>query len=612
MKSRSLLPALAVLIIFIGGCGNRSADEQSSAEPVAINSLFEAYSDFRLRINPVEATKIGENRYNDHVANYLSDAYRQDLIGAYTQFLAAIDQIDPESLTESQQLSLQVMKWDCEVKYQGLTNSLATIASPVYDLPHFRWMPLDQTWSFHLYFAQLGSGTSVQPFHSVEDYDNWLSRVDDYIAWLRTAMDLMREGIEEGVVWPKAIIQKMIDPMNGLISESVEDHIFYQPIKTMPGDFPAEDRNRLQIAYRKMIVEKINPAHRTLLKFLTDIYLPAGSDHAGIGALPHGKETYRYLIKYHTTTNMSPDEIFALGEKEVARITAEMETLKEEIGFRGDLKAFLDDLRSNKEQMPFSDPDQVIHNFNVIHKTMQPHLGRLFGTVPKAGFEVRRTESFREASTGAHYVPGTKDGSRPGVFYVSITDVAGYNKFADEALFLHEAIPGHHYQLSLQQENGDLPAFLHPESMGVFVEGWALYTESLGHELGLYRDPYQRFGALSMEMHRAIRLVVDVGMHAKGWTREQAIQYSLDHEADSEASITSEIERYMTMPGQALSYKVGQLKIQELRQRAESTLGESFDIKEFHHQVLNTGSLPLVLLERKINSWIKERQEEVT
>jgi uncharacterized protein (DUF885 family) len=241
-------------------------------------------------------------------------------------------------------------------------------------------------------------------------------------------MDLMREGIEEGVVWPKAIIQKMIDPMNGLISESVEDHIFYQPIKTMPGDFPAEDRNRLQIAYRKMIVEKINPAHRTLLKFLTDIYLPAGSDHAGIGALPHGKETYRYLIKYHTTTNMSPDEIFALGEKEVARITAEMETLKEEIGFRGDLKAFLDDLRSNKEQMPFSDPDQVIHNFNVIHKTMQPHLGRLFGTVPKAGFEVRRTESFREASTGAHYVPGTKDGSRPGVFYVSIPDVAGYNR----------------------------------------------------------------------------------------------------------------------------------------------------------------------------------------
>jgi len=240
---------------------------------------------------------------------------------------------------------------------------------------------------------------------------------------------------------------------------------------------------------------------------------------------------------------------------------------------------------------------------------MKPHLSQLFDMTPKADLEVKRTESFEEASTGAYYVPGTRDGSRAGVFYVSIPNVSSYNKFADESLFLHEAIPGHHYQLSLQQENENLPAFLHPESMGVFVEGWALYTESLGSELGLYQDPYQKFGMLSAEIHRAIRLVVDVGLHAKGWTREQAIQYSLDHEAESEASIISEIERYMTMPGQALSYKIGQLKIQELRIRAEDILGASFDIKEFHNQVLNSGSLPLILLEEKINNWIKKQQQ---
>jgi uncharacterized protein (DUF885 family) len=600
-----ILQALVALFILTTGCGKRSSEKQSNEEKV--DSLFGAYYDFKLRINPVEGTKIGENLYNDFVANYLSDTYQQDLIDTYTRFLDAIDQINMEELSETQQLSLKVMKWDAEVKLQGLTNELVTIASPVYDLPNFKLMPLDQTWSFHLYFTQLGSGVSVQPFQSVTDYENWLSRVDDYIVWLNTAMGLMQKGVDKGIVWPKAIIQKMIDPMKDLISESVEEHIFYHPINAIPDSFSAGDRSRLEIAYRNMIKEKINPAHQTLLKFLTDVYLPAGSDHAGIGALPQGKETYQYLIKYHTTTDMTPDEIFALGEEEVARITTEMEKLKKEIGFHGDLKIFFDRIRSSKEQMPFTNPGQVIRNFAAIYETMKPHLSQLFNTTPKAGFEVRRTESFREASTGAHYVPGTKDGSRPGVFYVSIPDVAAYNKFSDEALFLHEAIPGHHYQLSLQQENADLPAFLHPESMAVFVEGWALYTESLGDELGLYQDPYQKFGALSMEMHRAIRLVVDAGMHAKGWTREQAIQYSLDHEAESEASIIAEIERYMTMPGQALSYKIGQLKIKELRQRAEHTLGEAFDIKEFHNQVLNTGSLPLVLLEEKINGWIKEQ-----
>jgi uncharacterized protein (DUF885 family) len=305
---------------------------------------------------------------------------------------------------------------------------------------------------------------------------------------------------------------------------------------------------------------------------------------------------------------MTPEEIYALGEREVARIGREMEKVKDKVGFQGDLRAFFDHVRTSPEQMPFTEQEQVIRNFEAIYKTMKPNLNRLFDVEPRAGFEVRRMEAFREKSEAAEYVPGSKDGSRPGVFYVPIPDVRHYNKYGDESLFLHEAIPGHHYQLSLQQENQALPEFLHPESMTVFVEGWALYSESLGRELGLYRDSYQYFGMLSGEMHRAIRLVVDTGMHARGWTREQAIQYSLDHEADSEDSITAEIERYMVAPGQALAYKIGQLKIRELRAKTEQVLGADFDVREFHRQVLESGSLPLALLEEKINRWIESAE----
>ncbi len=599
-----------MLFLALTGCANPGGETASDPGDISVERLFESFSAFKMRINPVEATKIGDNQYNDYVANYVSEPYRKKLIESYSNYLDAIGKLNVDELTESQQLSVQVMKWDCEVKLEGLTNNLVTIASPIYDIPHFQLMPISQTSTFHLYFNELGSGSSVQPFHTVQDYDNWLSRVDDYIEWIQTSMDNMRQGVDLGVVWPKPIIEKMIGPIQSLIVEPATDHLFYRPVKSMPEDFSLEDRTRLEVAYRKMISDKINPIHQELLIFLTDVYLPAGTNYSGIRDLPNGKETYQYLIKYHTTTNMTPDEIFELGKREVDRISGEMETLKEEIGFSGNLRSFFDHIRSSPQQMPFTTPNQVIENFDAIHETMKPRLERLFDLKPKAGFRVERIAAFKEASSAAHYVPGTKDASRPGVFYVGIPDAQNYNKYADEALFLHEAVPGHHYQLSLQQENKNLPAFLHPESISVFVEGWALYAESLGSELGLYSDLYQKFGMLSMEMHRAIRLVVDSGMHAKGWTREQAIQYSLDNEAESEASIISEIERYMATPAQALSYKLGQLKIRELRTRAEVSLGEAFDIREYHNQVLNSGSLPLVLLEDKISRWIKREQKK--
>jgi uncharacterized protein (DUF885 family) len=308
--------------------------------------------------------------------------------------------------------------------------------------------------------------------------------------------------------------------------------------------------------------------------------------------------------KQWTTTNKTPEEIHDLGLKEVARIKAEMEKVKAQVGFKGTIIEFFDHVRNRKELKPFKKPEEVIANFEKINQIIKPNVDKLFSLQPKTPFRVKRTEAFREQTASAEYMQGSTDGTRPGTFYVPIPDVVNYNYYGDEDLFLHEAIPGHHFQISLQQENELLPNFRKYNWLGAYGEGWALYTESLGKELGLYTNPYQYFGMLGNEMHRAIRLVVDTGIHTKGWTREQAIKYSLENEAESEASIIAEIERYMAWPGQALSYKIGQLKILELRQKAQDKMGDQFDIKVFHQKVLESGSLPLALLEKKINNWI--------
>ena len=584
---------------------NQEQSRISASQTLA--TIFEEYYQFKDRINPIEATKGGNFQYNEYIANYISDAYQTDLIAEYSTFLERLAQIDPAQLSQADLLSMKVMQWDCEVKLEGLQNPLVITTSPIYNLPSFELTPLIQVQSLHLYVAQLGAGGSVHPFNTVKDYEDWLKRLDDYIAFLDTSIANMKEGIAKGIVLPKVLTEKTFVQLEEFITKPVEEHLFYRPIQSMPEGISQSDRDRLAEEYQKVIETKLRPKYTELKQFLVAEYLPVCRTTSGIGALPNGAATYNYLIKLHTTTNLTADEIHELGKREVERILVEMEEAKNQIGFKGDIKAFLEFIRNSPEQMPFQDPQEVIANFNQIKGKIIDKFDQVFELTPKADFVVRRTEAFREASASAEYVPGTKDASRPGIFYVPIPNVSKYNKFADEALFLHEAIPGHHYQLSLQQENKALPKFLHPESLGVFVEGWALYAESLGKELGLYDDPIQYFGMLSMEMHRAIRLVVDTGMHSKGWTREQAIQYSLDHEAESEASIISEIERYMATPGQALSYKMGQIKIRTLRTKAEQKLGAQFDVRAFHSQVLNSGSLPLVLLEEKIENWINSQ-----
>ena len=593
MKLFALRPLLAIaMLCFLPGC--TAEDEANATDPAARESfatLEKDYYEGKLQLSPMEATLLGDARYNDRLPNNLSREYREESRAFYRDQLARLRAIDQDELEPTEQVSYEVLEWELNIALQG--------ADFRTDL-----LPLDQFTGIHLMVGQLASGQSAQPFATVTDYDNWLSRAEDFAVLLDTARARMEEGLARGYVLPRPLVVKLLPQLEGLASEPLEEHLFYGPVGQLPDSFPAAEKERLTTAYRNLIGRRIIPAFEGLATFVRNDYLPAARETSGISEIPQGKAYYDYLIKVYTTTDMTAEDIHQLGLDEVARLRGEMEKVKQEVGFSGDLQAFFDEVRSKPELMPYDDPQQVIENFNAIYERMKPQLSKLFNKTPKTAFEVRRTEAFREASASAEYNAGSQDGSRPGIFYVPIPDVTSYNVFSDEDLFLHEAIPGHHYQFSLTQENEDLPAFRRNLWYSAYGEGWALYAESLGEELGLYEDPYQYFGMLSAEMHRAIRLVVDTGIHSKGWTREQAIQYSLENEAEGEASIVAEIERYMAMPAQALSYKIGQLKIRELRARAEDKLGDDFDIKAFHDLVLEGGCLPLAVLERRVDAWI--------
>ncbi|MBV1888190.1 MAG: DUF885 domain-containing protein, partial [Urechidicola sp.] len=550
------------------------------------------YNEEGYALHPMNATNAGDNRFNDQFPNSLSEEFAAKEKAYYSKYKNALASIDDAQLTETEKMSKAVLQWDCKINLEEFNFSKNLI-------------PIDQMWSVNLDFNQLAGGTNAQPFKTVQDYKNWLTRVDGYLVWLSSTQSNMAKGMANGYVLPTSLIVKVIPQFEGLTTGNYKDHLYYSPILTMPDSFSDEERNGLAQDYADMVANKIIPSHLAMVDFLTNEYLPTGRATSGITDTPLGDAYYSHQIKKYTTTNMTADEIHQLGLSEVARIKSEMEAVKNEVGFEGNIKAFFDHVRNNKDLMPFTDRAQVIAFYDSIHEVMKPQIAKLFGKTPTTPFEVRRTEPFRENSAAANYNPGSVDGTRPGIFYTPIPVVEEYNLFDKEDLFLHEAIPGHHFQISLAQENPELPDFRKTLWYSAYGEGWALYTESMGKELGLYKDPYQYFGMLSSEMHRAIRLVVDTGIHTKGWTREQAIQYSLDNEAEAEDSIIREIERYMANPGQALSYKIGQLKIMELRARATEVLGDKFDIKDFHNQVLETGCIPLQLLENKIDAWIE-------
>lgn len=590
---------LSIIFTFFLSCKKENKPKEVAkevTENTEFNQLLIDYNEGKLMLNPINATYAGDSRFDDQFPNTLSNEYLTKFNRFFTDYKTKAAKISDSLLTKSQQMSKAVLIWDCDM---SLTQN---------SFKNDVLMPINQMWTVNLTMGQFASGSSAQPFKTVKDYENWLSRLQKYTVWLTTAQERMKQGIEEGYVLPKSLIKKVIPQFEVLANTNLKEHLFYSPIQKFPTEFTAEEKQKLTTDYTSVLNDVLIPEFKSMYNFLKSDYLASGRDSSGIDGIPNGAAYYQHAIKNYTTTSMTADEIHQLGLSEVERILTEMKKVKEQVGFKGSLKEFFEHVRTSKDLMPYSKPEEIIANFNDIHEKMKPQLEKLFGNKPKTPFIVKQTEKFREASASAEYNPGSLDGTRPGVFYTPIPDASKYNVFSDEALFLHEAIPGHHYQISLTQENEDLPDFRKTLWYSAYGEGWALYTENLGKELGLYTDPYQYFGMLGMEMHRAVRLVVDTGLHAKGWSREKAIAYSLENEAEPEASIISEIERYMANPGQALSYKIGQLKIRELRQKSKNELGEKFDIRHFHDKVLETGCIPLELLESEIDKWIVENK----
>lgn len=578
----SLAAAIAAILV---SCS------KSEEKQMDFTELTAHYFDDKNKLNPLDATLNGQSQYNDTLVFEMTDSYRAEQKKFFQKYQSELKAVDKTTLSAEEKISYDIIQWETQI-------GLDLLKSPT------NLLPLNQFYGTHLTMGQLAGGESAQPFKTEKDYRNFLKRMELYAVWMDSALVYLKKGVQQKVVLPKSLTVKVIPQFEDMITEDVEDNLFYTTIKSLPADLSATTQKELADAYSATIKQKLEPRFRNIVSYLKTEYLPASRNTSGFHALAFGKDAYQAYVKQWTTTTMTPDEIHELGLKEVARIKAEMEKVKKQVGFTGDIKAFFDHVRDRKELKPFSKPEDVIANFERIHNIIKPNVDKFFSLQPKTPFEIRRTEAFREKSASAEYVQGAADGSRPGIFYVPIPDVKNYNYYADEDLFLHEAIPGHHFQISLQQENKELPDFRKFAWFGAEGEGWALYTESLGKELGLYNDPYQYFGMLGSEMLRATRLVVDTGLHWKGWTREQAIQFKMENEAEPADGIVMEVERYMAMPGQATSYKIGQLRIIALRKKAEAALGKKFDIREFHARILESGVMPLALLEAKIDSWI--------
>ena len=581
------------LILFISIISFLSCQKEKNAaqKNPQLDKIISEYYEDQLKLSPISATFNGDNRYNDLLNIDFIDSHRALVKSILEKYKKSIQEIDRESLTTNDQLTYDLIERDVKLGLEGLS------------FPE-NLIPLNQFYGFHLTFAQLGSGSVIQPFATVKDYDNWSKRMLKGAAYLDSSIVYFRKGMAAGHVLPKALIVKIIPQLDAFNVKDIKESTFYGPIKNLPKSFSEADKKRFTELYTHNIQQIILPAYSRLATFMKEEYLPKGRLSSGISDIPNGKAYYQYLIRTMTTTDKSADEIYQTGLSEVKRIKAEMEKTKDAVGFKGDLKAFFEHMRTDPKFTPFKEPAEVLTAFETIHKKMEPALKTMFGRVPKSPFEIRQTEAFRAASASAEYFAGSEDGKRPGIFYVPITNAKTFNLTSGmESLFLHEAIPGHHYQISLQQENGDLPKFRRFGGNSAYAEGWALYTESLGKELGLYTDPYQYMGALGDEMHRAIRLVVDAGMHSKNMTREEAIKFMMDNEPLNEEGTIAEIERYMAIPAQALSYKIGALKIKEIRERLTKQLGTKFKIADFHDELLKDGNMPLEVLEKKMDQW---------
>ena len=568
----------------------------SPATPEIMNQVYADYWNEYLESNPITATFNGDNRFNDRFGPTTSAESIAAARRLAEKYLARAADLDPANLPAEDRISYDLLRYQ-------LKDSLEGLKFPSH------LMPVNQMDGMHLLLAQLGSGRLAQPFETVKDYDNWLARAAGFSPYVDGVIADMREGMAKGIVLPKALAKPILPQLENLGTTDLEKTVFLSPVRKFPEGFSDVDKTRLTAAYKTLVQDRLVPAYQRLLVFMRDTYLPACRDTVALGDLPGGKDWYAYLARNMTTTDRSPDEIHAIGLREVARIRGLFEEAKVRVGFKGTLKEFFIHLNSAPE-LRFTSREEIQAAYEGLRARVEAKVPAFFGHTPKTPFEIRQVEAFREVNAPpAHYFQGLPDGSRPGIFYFNAYKPETRTRFTTVAYFVHEAVPGHHFEISLAQEHKSLPAFRRFGSTTAYSEGWGLYSEMLGQEMGLYDDPWQWIGRLSAEIWRASRLVIDSGIHSKGWTREQAISYFLDNIPQGEIVATQEVERYIAIPGQALSYKIGELKLRELRTRAEKALGAKFDIRAFHDEVLAHGSVPLSVLEVAVDRWIAAQKK---
>jgi uncharacterized protein (DUF885 family) len=582
---------LTLVLLLASACGLHAAP--------AFSATLDAYYEEYLALFPLDAAIYGDSdpRYEAVWPNDASAGHRAKVEAMCTKYLTTLDGYDRATLAPGEQLSYDTLKWSLTVR-RGLGGGM------------YHLLPVNQFSSPTLTFAQLASGKSIHPFKTAEDYRHFISRARGFSQWVDTAIGNMREGVTQGVVNPRILMERTQAQLVPLMADDPSTNILFGPLAKLPADLSAADRAALEQEYRAAVREIMIPAFARLHAFIKAEYLPHCRDTAGLGALPGGPAAYAAFVRWHTTTDLTPDEIHEIGLREVARIRSEMDQVRARVGFKGTLPEFLNFVATDPQFTPFKTEEEVLEAYRAIEGRILAQVPKFFGHVPRTKFEIRATEKYRVATASHEYGPGTADGSRPGIFYVPIVKATAYPSPRMENLFLHEAIPGHHFQLSLALENTSLPRFRRYDANNAYVEGWGLYTERMGSELGLYSDPYQYFGMLIGDMQRAVRLVVDTGMHAKGWSREQAMAFAADNEGGKPEAHAVKIERYMAYPGQALSYKIGQLKILALRAAAEQQLGDKFDIRAFHDTILMEGALPLAVLEAHVQQWADARAKQ--
>jgi len=576
-----------------------AADPSATTAHDALQQLFADSDEAALAMSPISAMLRGDMRYAEQFGDYISDEYHARIRTNTESELQRLAAIDRAALSREDQIAYDVFRYQGEQLLSHDRRGLIDIAAR---------MPIDHFQSVHVFYPELSSGTSAIPFKTLQDYENGISRLQGYVVYLDRAIARMREGIASGHTQPRLVMENVLAQLDAQMQGGVEASPFFAPLQDWPAQIDAANRQRLEAAYRDAIGTGVFGAYGRLRDFINSEYLAAcRSEVPGLLSMKDGAALYQGAIESYTTGTQSAQEIHDIGLAEVARIRAAMHAVQQQVGFKGSQTGFFEFLRTDP-QFVLESRQALLDGYDAIGERVMQRIPELFTLVPKSPLEIRPVPEYKEKTDAAgSYRQGTPDGSQPGVFFVNTYDLPSRGSLRMETLYLHEAIPGHHFQVSLAQENEALPNFLRFGGGTAFVEGWALYAESLGPELGMFTDPYQQFGSLDDEMLRAMRLVVDTGLHAMGWGRDQAIQYMLDNSAISVTEATAEVERYIAMPGQALAYKIGALTIRRLRNEAEAALGDRFDVRDFHAQVLDTGALPMAVLEAKIRAWIAQR-----